>query len=108
VLVLATAAFVSLWWAVGALLVAAVLLTGRRLRMAGVASVLGIGALGVLITAVEVYQRYAGDGGWPSHFERIHRAGMFLLLLMVVTIFTGDDEPISGSAGDAVREHDDV
>ncbi|CAB4364730.1 unannotated protein [freshwater metagenome] len=108
VLVVATAAFVSLWWAVGALLVAAVLLTGRRLRMAGVASVLGIGALGVLITAVEVYQRYAGDGGWPSHFERIHRAGMFLLLLMVVTIFTGDDEPISGSAGDAVREHDDV
>ena len=108
VLVVATATFVSLWWAVGALLVAAVLLTGRRLRMAGVASVLGIGALGVLITAVEVYQRYAGDGGWPSHFERLHRAGMFLLLLMVVTIFTGDDEPISGSAGDAVREHDDV
>ena len=107
-LVVVTAAFVSLWWAVGALFVVAVLLTGRRLRMAGVASVLGIGGLGAIITAVQVYQRYHGDGGWPSHFERIHRAGMFLLLLMIVTLFTGDDEPISRSDGDMVREHDDA
>ncbi|MEI7548256.1 MAG: hypothetical protein WCK21_09400 [Actinomycetota bacterium] len=91
-LFVACLAFVSVWWAIGSLAVIAVLVRGRRLRMAGIASIIGIGGLGALIAAIEVVRHFPGDGGWPSHFARVHRAGLFLLFLLLVVLVASDSD----------------
>jgi hypothetical protein len=45
----------------------------------------------------QVVYRYPISGGWPGSFESFHRAGMFVIFLLCISVFASDrdktDEP---------------
>ena len=90
-LVVSCLAFVSLWWALGALVIAAAVVVTRRPRLAGVATVLGVGGIAAYIVYRQHANRFAAGGGWPSFFEHTHKAGLFLIFLLLVTL-AADEE----------------
>jgi len=95
-LVLTSALFISFAWGLGAAAVAATLVHIRRPRLAGLTSVLGFGAFGVLVLGVAVVRDTPAGTGWPGQLEPIHRAGVFLILLLATTLVAGDEAPGEG------------
>ncbi|CAB4364729.1 unannotated protein [freshwater metagenome] len=101
-LVGACLAFVSLWWALGALVIAAAIIIVRRPRLAGVAALVGISGIAAYIVYRQHANRFAAGGGWPSFFEHTHKAGLFLIFLLLVTLAADEDphewpdDPIDG------------
>lgn len=82
--------FIGPWWALDAAVAAVPVWASRRLRIAGVVAVLGIGGLGALVAAVELRRGYPAGSGWTDHFTDLHRAGLFVVMLLVLAAFAAE------------------
>jgi len=101
VLVVASAAFISVWWGLAALPVAAALVRRRQPRLAAVTASVGFAAFGVLVAGVSIVRHTPAGMAWVGQLEPIHRSGMFLVLLLTASV-VADDEP-----GDRQRQDTD-
>jgi hypothetical protein len=64
----------------------------RRSRPAALASAAAVGVLGLIVAWRQRRERFFPDAAWPSNFEDLHRAGLFVVVLLLAgTLFDGDD-----------------
>jgi len=75
-------------WALWALAPAAVVVVTRRPRLLALASVALTLVLGAVVVVRVVRERYFANAGWTAHFEDLHRAGVFVVVLLVVGCVT--------------------
>ena len=90
VLVVAAAVAVEPRWGVAALAPAAVVVVTRRPRLAALAAAAGVAFLGALVAWREYDQRFFLDASWPGHFEDLHRAGVFVVMLLLAGTLAHD------------------
>jgi hypothetical protein len=65
----------------------------RRTRPAALAAAVATGVLGVTVAWRQRHERYFPDASWPGHFEDLHRAGLFVVVLLLAgTLFDRDDD----------------
>ena len=98
-LVAASAAFISLWWGLAAVPVAAVLAHRRQPRMAALVAALGYATFGLLVAGVSIVRQTPAGMAWVGQLEPIHRAGVFFVLLLTASAFA-DDRPDSDGPQD--------
>jgi arabinofuranan 3-O-arabinosyltransferase len=98
VLVVSAAAVVSPSWGALALLPAVALVLLRRPRTASVAAAVLTAVLGAVVAWRQLADRHLPDAAWPGWFEDLHRAGMFVVALLLAGSLDADSEP--GSAPD--------
>ncbi len=90
VLVAGAGLLIAPLWAALALAPAAVVLRWRRPAALAAAGAVLSGILG-LVVAWRVHEhRWFPDAGWPSHVEDLHRAGLFVVVLLLAGCL-GDD-----------------
>jgi arabinofuranan 3-O-arabinosyltransferase len=96
-LVVAAALVIDPRWAVIALVPAALVVATRRPRLAAWAAAALAAALGAGVLMLQRRHRYFPDAAWPGYFERLHQAGVFVVVLLFAATLTGD--------GSADRRH---
>ncbi len=81
--------------AVIALVPAAVVVVTRRPRLAAVGGVLLMAALAARVLQRQIAGRYAANAGWPGLWEKLHRPGMLVIVLLLASalVGAGDDDP---------------
>ena len=62
---------------------AAAIVVLRRPLVAGLAAVLLFGALSAAVTLGELVYRFAGHGGWPTNWDRVHGLGLMATTLLL-------------------------
>lgn len=95
-LVVASGAFISLWWGLAAIPVAAVFARRRQPRMAALIAAIGYGTFGVLVAAVSVVRHTPAGMAWVGQLEPIHRGGLFFVLLLTASTFADDGPRAAG------------
>lgn len=70
-------------WALVALVPAVVMVLTRRSRPAALAAAVTTGVLGLMVTWRQYDRHFFADAGWTSHFEDLHRAGLFVVVLLL-------------------------
>ena len=93
-LVVAAALVIDPRWAVVALVPAAAIVLTRRPRFAAWAAAVLAAALGAGVLLLVRRHRYFPDAAWPGYFERFHRAGLFVVVLLFAATLAGDQPPI--------------
>ncbi len=79
-----------------ALVPAAVVVATRRPRLAAVGGVLLMAALAARVLQRQIAGRYAANAGWPGLWEKLHRPGMLVIVLLLASALVGgrdDDAP---------------
>lgn len=71
--------------ALGAGLMAVVLAITRRPRLAGLAAWLGMGAIAAVIVVRQQIERFPADAGWPVRWDILHRPGLLVVVLLLVS-----------------------
>ena len=101
VLVAGTALVVSPAWAVAALVPAVLVVVLRRPRAMAVAAAVLTGVLGATVAWRQLADRHLPDAGWPGWFEDLHRAGMFVVALLVAgTLDSDTSRPVAPAPDD--------
>lgn len=87
ILVALTLLVVPLPMAAVVLLPAAAIVLLRRPFVAGVAAVLLFGALSAAVTLGQLIYGFAGHGGWPTSWDRVHGLGLMVTTLLLAATF---------------------
>lgn len=90
-LVVTSGVFIGPAWGVAALVVGAALVHSRRLRLAALTAVLGLGVFGLLVMGVVVVRDTPAGTGWAGQLEPLHQSGVFLMLLLASSLAAKDD-----------------
>ncbi len=94
VLVIAGAIVIAPTWGIVCIIPAAVMVLTRRTRPAALAAAVAAGALGLLVAWRQRRERFFPDASWPGNFDDLHRAGVFVVVLLLAgTLFEHDVEP---------------
>ncbi|MEZ5252176.1 MAG: hypothetical protein R2713_24090 [Ilumatobacteraceae bacterium] len=108
VLVAAAALVVEPRWGAAAAVPAAVVVVMRRSRLLALAGAAGVALLGALVAWREYDQRFVLDASWPGHFEDLHRAGLFVVVLVLAGTLSPDHTARPAPPGDRPPEPDPV
>ncbi len=101
VLVAASTLVIAPMWGLVAVAPAAVIVLTRRTRPAASAASVAMGVLGVTIAWRQRRERFFPDAAWPGHFEDLHRAGLFVVVLLLVGTLFDPAEPREPTLADA-------
>jgi arabinofuranan 3-O-arabinosyltransferase len=94
-LVLGSALLIEPRWAVIAIAPAAVVVVTRRPRLAAWASAALAACLGAAVLLLQRRHRYFPDAAWPGHFEHLHHAGLFVVVLLGAACVGSDLPPLA-------------
>lgn len=83
VLVIAAGLVIAPSWALVSLIPAAVVVATRRTRPAAAAAAVTVGVIGLLVAWRQYRERFFPDASWPGHFDDLHRAGLFVVVLLL-------------------------
>ncbi|HAP74737.1 MAG TPA: hypothetical protein DCR14_01480 [Acidimicrobiaceae bacterium] len=67
----------------------------RRPRLAGAVAWLGMGLIAALIVVHQRLERYPADAAWPSRWDNLHRPGLLVVVLLLVSCI-GDKSQADG------------
>ncbi len=93
-LVAASAALIGLGVFVYSLFAALALVVSRRPRLVAIGGIGLLAALGLNVARREWRYDYATGAGWPSRFGDLHEITAFAIMLIAVSVMTGNNEEI--------------
>lgn len=105
-LVLGSALLIEPNWALVALIPAAAVVVSRRPRLAAWASVGLAACLGAAVLLLQRRHRYLPDAAWPGHFEHLHHAGLFVVVLLGAACIGSDLAPQARHRRIRIRRRD--
>ena len=92
-LVIGSALLIEPRWAAFAVAPAAAVVAARRPRLAAWGSVALAACLGAAVLFGQRSNRYFPDAAWPGHFEHLHHAGLFVVVLLGAACVGSDLPP---------------